>query len=144
MSKKKLYVECYSGISGDMFVASLLDLGADLEVLEKSLKSLESIKDKFEIKTSRVVKSGLDALDFSVVLDVDNHDHDMDIYILIIINTVMTTVTTTIIIMNTVMTTIIITIMTIVTTTTIIMTMNTVIITDIVTTMGTVMNTLDL
>ena len=62
MSKKKLYVECYSGISGDMFVASLLDLGADLEVLEKSLKSLESIKDKFEIKTSRVVKSGLDAL----------------------------------------------------------------------------------
>ena len=78
MSKKKLYVECYSGISGDMFVASLLDLGADLEVLEKSLKSLESIKDKFEIKTSRVVKSGLDALDFSVVLDVDNHDYDME------------------------------------------------------------------
>lgn len=78
MSKKKLYLECYSGISGDMFVASLLDLGADLEVLEKSLKSLESIKDKFEIKTSRVVKSGLDALDFSVVLDVDNHDHDME------------------------------------------------------------------
>lgn len=78
MSKRKLYLECYSGISGDMFVASLLDLGADLEVLEKSLKSLESIKDKFEIKTSRVVKSGLDALDFSVVLDVDNHDHDME------------------------------------------------------------------
>lgn len=78
MSKKKLYLECYSGISGDMFVASLLDLGADLEVLEKSLKSLESIKDKFEIKTSRVEKSGLDALDFSVILDVDNHDHDME------------------------------------------------------------------
>ncbi len=79
MSKKKLYLECYSGISGDMFVASLLDLGADLEVLEKSLKSLESIKDKFEIKTSRVVKSGLDALDFSVVLDVLDLGADLEV-----------------------------------------------------------------
>lgn len=78
MSKKKLYLECYAGISGDMFVASLLDLGADREVLEKSLNSLEMIKGKFQIKIDRVVKSGLDACDFSVILEQDNHDHDMD------------------------------------------------------------------
>ena len=74
---KKLYLECYSGISGDMTVASLLDLGADEKVLNKALHSLGV--DGFETKISRVLKSGLDACDFDVILDKkhENHDHDM-------------------------------------------------------------------
>ena len=75
---KTLYLECYSGISGDMTVAALLDLGADCAVLDRVLKSLKV--SGFETKISRVVKSGIDACDFNVVLDKEheNHDHDME------------------------------------------------------------------
>ena len=75
---KTLYLECYSGISGDMTVAALLDLGADKEVLDRVLESLSV--SGFQIKISRVVKSGIDACDFDVMLDKnhENHDHDME------------------------------------------------------------------
>jgi len=74
----KLYLECYSGISGDMMVAALLDLGASPEILNKALESLP-VKG-FQTKITRVLKSGLDACDFNVILDEkhENHDHDMN------------------------------------------------------------------
>lgn len=73
-----LYLECYSGISGDMTVAALLDLGADREVLENALKSLPLTGYRTEIK--KVKKSGIVACDFHVILDKEheNHDHDME------------------------------------------------------------------
>ena len=76
--RKALYLECYSGISGDMAVAALLDLGADREVLETVLSSLPI--GGFEVEISRVKKSGLDGCDFNVILDKnhENHDHDME------------------------------------------------------------------
>lgn len=75
---KKLYLECDSGISGDMMVAVLLDLGADEKVLRKALESIPDQSFKFEI--SRVKKFGIDCMDFNVKLDHkhENHDHDME------------------------------------------------------------------
>ena len=73
---KTLYLECYSGISGDMTVGALLDLGADQRLLEEQLRNLPV--SGFEIEIGRVKKSGLDACDFRVILDREheNHDHD--------------------------------------------------------------------
>lgn len=73
-----LYLECYTGISGDMAVAALLDLGADQKVLKEALNSLPV--QGFQIQVSRVKKAGLDVCDFDVKLDAEheNHDHDME------------------------------------------------------------------
>ena len=75
---KKLYLDCGSGISGDMFVAAMIDLGADPDALEKALDSLPA--DGFFVEISRVKKAGIDCCDFHVHLDDDceNYDHDMD------------------------------------------------------------------
>ncbi|MDE7431808.1 MAG: nickel pincer cofactor biosynthesis protein LarC [Lachnospiraceae bacterium] len=76
--EQTLYLECNSGISGDMTVAALLDLGADAEVLKRALNSLHL--QGFEIEISRVKKAGLDVCDFNVKLDkeLENHDDDME------------------------------------------------------------------
>lgn len=70
-------MEASSGIAGDMFVASLLNLGADRKVLEKALDSIPA--KGFKVEISRVQKAGIDCCDFNVILDKEheNHDHDM-------------------------------------------------------------------
>lgn len=71
-----LYLECYSGISGDMTVAALLDLGASREKLEKGLASLRV--DGYQVKIGRRSKCGIDACCFDVELsgEEDGHSHD--------------------------------------------------------------------
>ena len=69
----KLYLECGSGISGDMFVGAMLDLGADQKKMEEALQSLPV--DGFKTEITRVKKSGLDACDFNVILDHAHENH---------------------------------------------------------------------
>lgn len=69
-----LYVECYSGISGDMTVGALLDLGADAGVLAEGLKSLNI--GGFEIKIKSIEKNNLLACDFDVILEDEEESED--------------------------------------------------------------------
>jgi len=51
------YFDCYSGISGDMILGALVDLGVDLKKIRAGLKTL-GLSKGYEIK-SRIVKRGL-------------------------------------------------------------------------------------
>ena len=73
---KTLYLECYSGISGDMTVAALLDLGADRKGMEKTLNELDV--PGYELKFGRAEKNGIDAYDFDVILEGHEHEHHHD------------------------------------------------------------------
>lgn len=72
---KILYLECNSGISGDMTVGALLDLGADRGELERVLDSMKM--DGYHLHFGRKSTCGLDAYDFDVHLEMheDGHDH---------------------------------------------------------------------
>src|SRR5256885_1371978 len=63
---KALYFDCFSGISGDMTIGALLDLGLDFEYLKTELKKLP-VQD-YELKVSRVVRSNLSATKFDVLI----------------------------------------------------------------------------
>lgn len=64
--RKSLYLECLSGISGDMTVAALLDLGATEENLRRTLSRLPV--DGYELQIRRLMKSGIEVCDFDVIL----------------------------------------------------------------------------
>ena len=73
-----MFLECNAGISGDMTVAALLDLGADWDGLYAVLSDLPV--QGFSVEKSRVIKAGVSCMDFSVKFDAahENHDHDME------------------------------------------------------------------
>ncbi|MCD8286775.1 MAG: nickel pincer cofactor biosynthesis protein LarC [Clostridia bacterium] len=69
-----LYLECYSGISGDMFAAAMISLGANQE---KLMKALESLKLDAQIQIGRTEKCGIQATSF-VVQTEDHMHHDKE------------------------------------------------------------------
>lgn len=73
MENKLLYLEGASGISGDMTVAALLDLGANREKLDAVLKSMNL--ESFEYQVSRKSSYGIAGTDFDVILH-DHHHHE--------------------------------------------------------------------
>jgi len=75
---KCLYLECASGISGDMFVAAMLDLGGNRQKLEQVLQSLP-IPGEFHLHITRGKSYSIEGCVFNVHCHedaLDHHDHD--------------------------------------------------------------------
>ncbi|MCB2293137.1 nickel pincer cofactor biosynthesis protein LarC [Clostridium algoriphilum] len=80
---KILYYDCFSGISGDMNLGALLDLGIDKKYLIDELIKLNL--DGYEIKVSRGIRKGIEGTKVDVVLldhqhdeGVPHHEHNHD------------------------------------------------------------------
>lgn len=70
MAGQTLYIDCFSGVAGDMFVGALLDLGVgSLELLRTELGKLDM--DGWAIETDSIRVSGLAATRFLVNVDVE-------------------------------------------------------------------------
>jgi len=62
---KLLYLDCFAGISGDMFLGALLDLGVSEETLRTELAKLKL--PGYTISTRRVVKQNISATKFDCI-----------------------------------------------------------------------------
>ncbi|WP_280527242.1 LarC family nickel insertion protein [Clostridium sp. BJN0001] len=62
-----LYLDAFSGISGDMFIAAMLDIGADFKNLETELKKLNL--SNYKLYYEKKSKNSIFGSDFDVILE---------------------------------------------------------------------------
>ncbi len=70
---KTLYLDIFSGISGDMFIGAMLDLGVDPHKLARQIEKLKL--DGFHLHVAQDERQGIAGIKFDVHL-AHEHDHD--------------------------------------------------------------------
>ncbi|HPC99794.1 MAG TPA: nickel pincer cofactor biosynthesis protein LarC [Acetivibrio sp.] len=70
---KLLYFDCFSGISGDMVLGALIDLGIDVDVFKSELQKLGL--DEFDISVEKKMKNSITVTDVDVLIKDKVHDH---------------------------------------------------------------------
>jgi len=72
---KILYYDCFCGISGDMNLGALIDLGVDKEYLIQELSKL-NLDSEYELKISKELKKGISGTKVDVILTIQHHSDD--------------------------------------------------------------------
>lgn len=70
---KHLYFDCFGGIAGDMVLASLLDLGLPLEVVQDAVAKLPL--HGYTVRTEKVKRATIEAVRFIVDVDEQHQPH---------------------------------------------------------------------
>ena len=65
--KRVIYFDCFSGISGDMILGSLVDLGVDVKLIRKELKKI-NLKG-YKLTSHQVKRNGIMGTKVNVVID---------------------------------------------------------------------------
>src|SRR5438874_11245447 len=71
LQMKTLYLDIFSGISGDMFIGAMIDLGVDAHALEHELEKLKV--GGYHLHVARGHKSSIEGVKFDVHCE---HDHE--------------------------------------------------------------------
>lgn len=72
---KILYYDCFCGISGDMNLGALVDLGVDKEYLLKEISKL-NLESEYSIEVKESIKKGITGTKVDVIIKNENHGHD--------------------------------------------------------------------
>lgn len=75
INMKILYYDCFCGISGDMNLGALVDLGVDKEYLLKEISKL-NLESEYAIEVKESIKKGITGTKVDVIIKNENHGHD--------------------------------------------------------------------
>jgi len=67
------YFDCYSGISGDMILGALVDLGVDIKNIRKALKGID-LKG-YKLQAKKIQRNGLACTQITVAIEKPKHQH---------------------------------------------------------------------
>ena len=74
---KTLYLDCFAGIAGDMFIGALLNLVPNPEIIRDEIKKIHSLDSKeYKIIIDQITRNGIAGINFDVeVFHGDEHEH---------------------------------------------------------------------
>lgn len=71
MKGKHLYLDCFSGIAGDMFLGAMIDLGVPEEVIRENLAKLPL--HNYQLRIGRVQQMSIEGCDVKVIVNQEQH-----------------------------------------------------------------------
>ncbi len=74
---KTLYLDCFAGIAGDMFIGALLNLVPSPAILTEGIRKIKALEpEEYELIIEHATKNGIAGINFDVKLKHHEHHHE--------------------------------------------------------------------